>query len=196
MMVKGTLILFFFLPYFFATAQKQTRYGVMAGWSVSDLLRSHNINDVGNEWFPVSKLQSFYVGVSWERKILKTFSMRAEAMLSGDGASSHFAGKPQLNTISIPLFFCYKPESGFYTFIGPRASYTFYHPDRHFHRSPFFWQFVNPFEASIVLGIGYTHRSGLGGMVRYEYGWTPAFADIYNNVLRVGLHYEFHSQKK
>ncbi|MGE5106442.1 MAG: porin family protein [Sphingobacteriales bacterium] len=166
-----------------ANAQ-QVQFGIKAGVNVASWTGSDADNSKSKIGFNAGALVNIPVSGG--------FSVQPELMYSGQGAKEEGTdSKANLDYLNIPVMAKYTFTGGFFAETGPQIGFLLSAKvdgvdlKDQFKSTDFAWG----------LGVGYQSSVGIGGGVRYNYGFSKLDKDgqlkAYNGVFQVGIHYMF-----
>jgi hypothetical protein len=147
----------------------------------------------GNAVTGTSLLPSFHVGGTANFLINENFMVQPEILYSGKGAK-YDGGKLKFGYIEVPVLVQYKTASGFFIETGPQIGFLLNAKLN----SQDWKDNVKSTDYSWVGGLGYKSAIGLGGSVRYDFGFfnVSNAGIIRNKTIMIGLFYTFGSSSE
>ncbi|MDP4265700.1 MAG: porin family protein [Bacteroidota bacterium] len=109
-------LLFLFLCLLLVTTKAQVKFGIKAGYNISNIIYSgpNVISRVGPK-------SNFNAGILSRVPLFNTFMLQAEGVYSGQGADiNDSSGHLNYNYINIPILFKYQNTSGIFAETGPQ----------------------------------------------------------------------------
>lgn len=145
---------------------------------------------------------SFHVGVFGEFPLADIFSIQVEALYSGQGFQTNFAGSDgdkaefQLDYINVPVLAKVYVIKGLSLEVGPQFSFLV---NEEFDLNPnsnngdFPLDNANTFEFGVAAGLTFQTEMGLFATGRYNMGLTEIYdnVDAKNSVFQLGVGYKF-----
>lgn len=171
------LLLVFFLGISFAAFSQDVKYGVRGGYTISNL----DFKDV--PFMENKHRNSFYVGFFSDIAFTNTFSLVPELQFSAEGAKAEVL---HLDYIQMPIFLKFKVTDKLRLGVAPQVGLKTHKED----------DMMRNFAYSGVVGLECKLSYTLFLDVRYTYGFTNIFDDVYtaeakNTNFQIGIGYQF-----
>lgn len=157
-------------------------FGAKAGLNLSTF--------TGNAVAGTSLLPSFHVGGTANFLLNENFMVQPEVLYSGKGAK-YDGGKFKFGYIEVPVLVQYKTASGFFIETGPQIGFLISAKLN----SQDWKDQVKSTDYSWVGGLGYKSTMGIGGSVRYDFGFfnVSNAGIIRNKTIMLSIFYTFGS---